>query len=90
MGVRAYEQGRMNGRQNGLDDGEQILYGLSTAGIEITTEKLFGGLKIAYGKGVADKAAGKAITKITERSACCSLSYTKSTKANKSYTLTFF
>ena len=67
MGVRAYEQGRMNGRQNGLDDGEQILYGLSTAGIEITTEKLFGGLKIAYGKGVADKAAGKAITKITER-----------------------
>ena len=67
MGVRAYEQGRMNGRQNGLDDGEQILYGLSTAGIEITTEKLFGGLKIAYGKGVADKAAGKAIAKITER-----------------------
>ena len=67
MGVRAYEQGRMTGRQNGLDDGEQILYGLSTAGIEITTEKLFGGLKIAYGKGVADKAAGKAIAKITER-----------------------
>ena len=67
MGVRSYEQGRMNGRQNGLDDGEQILYGLSTAGIEIATEKLFGGLKIAYGKGVADKAAGKAIAKITER-----------------------
>lgn len=67
MGVRAYEQGRMYGRQSGLDDGEQILYGLSTAGIEIATEKLFGGLKIAYGKGVADKAAGKAIAKITER-----------------------
>lgn len=57
----------MYGRQSGLDDGEQILYGLSTAGIEIATEKLFGGLKIAYGKGVADKAAGKAITKMTER-----------------------
>ena len=67
MGVRAYEQGRMYGRQSGLDDGEQILYGLSTAGIEIATEKLFGGLKIAYGKGIADKAVGKAIAKITER-----------------------
>lgn len=53
----------MYGRQSGLDDGEQILYGLSTAGIEIATEKLFGGLKIAYGKGIADKAAGKAVSK---------------------------
>ncbi len=69
LGIRAYEQGEMAARSLGLEDGEQQLYGLATAAIEVFTERMFSGLKIAYGSGFAQKAASKLTSRLAETEA---------------------
>lgn len=69
MGIRSYEQGEIAARSMGLEDGAQQIYGLSTAAIEMLTEKMFSGLKIAYGSGFVQKAANKLTSRLTETSA---------------------
>lgn len=64
MGMRSYEQGTMTARQAGLERGDQFLYGVTTAAIEVGTEKIFGGLKLAYGTGIADKTVGKLVDRL--------------------------
>ena len=62
LGTRVFGQGASEARQEGADIGQQIAYGAISAGIEIATEKLVGGLpmaeKLGMG-GVADNTIKK-------------------------------
>lgn len=83
MGIRSYEQGEMAGRSMGLDEGAQQLYGLSTAAIEMLTEKMFSGLKIAYGSGFVQKTASKLTSRLSETEAGRFISNLSSTAIGK-------
>jgi hypothetical protein len=53
MAGRAYGSASLDAQQRGLSEGEQQVFGLKSAAIEVLTEKLFGAAsKIAYGKGI--------------------------------------
>ncbi|MFA6590163.1 MAG: hypothetical protein WCS66_07490, partial [Bacteroidales bacterium] len=62
LGTRVFGQGASEARQSGADINQQIAYGAISAGIEIATEKLVGGLpmaeKLGMG-GVADNTIKK-------------------------------
>ena len=53
MAGRAYGSASLDAQQRGLSEGEQQIFGLKSAAIEVLTEKLFGAAsKVAYGKGI--------------------------------------
>lgn len=53
MAGRAYGFASLDAQQRGLSEGEQQIFGLKSAAIEVLTEKLFGAAsKVAYGKGI--------------------------------------
>lgn len=53
MAGRAYGSASLDAQQRGLSEGEQQVFGLKSAAIEVLTEKLFGAAsKVAYGKGI--------------------------------------
>ena len=53
MAGRAYGSASLDAQQRGLSEGEQQIFGLKSAAIEVLTEKLFGAAsEVAYGKGI--------------------------------------
>ena len=66
LGIRVFGQSSQEARQEGASTNEQVLYGLTNAGIEILTEKMADGLAGIYGKGAADDIAEEAIRKLAK------------------------
>lgn len=64
MFARSMGGGAREARQDGATTGQQLLYGTVKGGIEVATEKMFDGLAGIYGKGTADEAVEKLITKL--------------------------
>ena len=66
MGARSFGDASQQARQSGASVGEQIGYGISNAGVEVLTEKMFDGLAGIYGKGGADEVVEKVIDKLAK------------------------
>lgn len=68
MAARGYGSGSQRARLEGATGGQQFLYGLGAAGIEVLTEKLSSiakPLRAAFGKGLADGVVDRVISKLT-------------------------
>ena len=68
MAARSYGSGSQRARLEGATGGQQFLYGLGAAGIEVLTEKLSSiakPLRAAFGKGLADGVVDRVISKLT-------------------------
>jgi hypothetical protein len=66
MATRVYGDASGEARREGKSAGQQALSGLKGATIEVLTEKLFGGLAKAYGKGTADEVVERIADKLTK------------------------
>lgn len=66
MATRVYGDASGEARREGKSAGQQALSGLKGATIELLTEKLFGGLAKAYGKGTADEVVARIADKLTK------------------------
>lgn len=66
MATRVYGDASGEARRKGKSAGQQALSGLKGATIEVLTEKLFGGLAKAYGKGTADEVVERIADKLTK------------------------
>ena len=69
MAARSFGSGAQQARQEGASPQRAALYGAADAIKETATEKLFDGLGGVYGKGAADKAAQKAIKRLSNSEA---------------------
>jgi len=69
MFARVAGQGIGEARRAGATAGEQFLYGLSNASIEVMTEKLTDGVGFLYGKGVSTDVVEKAISRLASSDA---------------------
>ncbi len=67
VGSSAYSQGVQEARKNGADEKEAATFGLISAGSEIITEKIFGGMGNVGGKGFMDSLTGTMADKISKR-----------------------
>ncbi|GEM_PF-2936256 len=65
IGVRSFGQGANEARQSDADIGQQVAYGALSAGIEIATEKIVGGLPLSEKLG-ADGIADNTIKKMAQ------------------------
>lgn len=68
MAARGYGSGSQRARLEGATGGQQFLYGLGAAGLEVLTEKLSSiakPLRAAFGKGLADGVVDRVISKLT-------------------------
>lgn len=68
MAARGYGSGSQQARLEGATGGQQFLYGLGAAGLEVLTEKLSSiakPLRAAFGKGLADGVVDRVISKLT-------------------------
>lgn len=61
LGVRSFGGAAQEARQAGATEGQQFLYGIANASLELATEKMFDGVAGIYGKGVADDAVENVI-----------------------------
>ena len=61
MGLRVFGGATQEARQAGLTLDQQLAYGLTKAGIELATEKMFDGVANVYGAGAADEVVEKVI-----------------------------
>lgn len=66
MFVRVFGQSAQEARQNGATLEQQLAYGLTSAGIEILTEKIADGVAGIYGAGAADDITEALIRKLAE------------------------
>ena len=66
MFVRVFGQSAQEARQNGATLEQQLAYGLTSAGIEILTEKIADGVAGIYGAGAADDITEELIRKLAE------------------------
>ncbi len=69
IGARSFGQGADEARQEGASIAQQVGYGTLSAGIEMGTEKIFGGTSIhkkLMGEGFADSAADFAMDKLAK------------------------
>lgn len=66
MFIRTLGGAAQEARQDGATTGEQLLYGLSKAVIEVGTEKIADGVAGIYGKGAADDITEELIRKLSD------------------------
>ena len=66
MFVRTLGTAMQEARQNGATLEQQMAHGLTSAGIEVLTEKLFDGVAHVYGKGAADEITEKLVAKLAK------------------------
>lgn len=66
MFIRVFGSSAQEARQNGASLDQQMAYGLTKAGIEVATEKMFDGVAKIYGAGAADEITEKLIGKLAE------------------------
>lgn len=66
MFIRVFGSSAQEARQNGASLNEQMAYGLTKAGIEVATEKMFDGVAKIYGAGAADEITEKLIGKLAD------------------------
>ena len=65
MFLRVAGGGMQEARQAGADLDQQMLYGLSSAAVEVATEKMFDGVAHIYGAGAADELTEALIRRLT-------------------------
>lgn len=66
MAARVFGQGAQEARNAGATLNQQIGYGLSSAAIELATEKISDGVALIYGEGVADEVTEKLIGRLAK------------------------
>ena len=66
MAVRVFGSSTMEARKSGASIDNAVLYGLSSAAIEIATEKMFDGVAGIYGVGEADVITEELIRKLAQ------------------------
>ncbi len=66
MFVRVFGSSTQEARRAGASLDKQVAYGLTKAGIEVATEKMFDGVAKIYGAGAADDITEKLIGKLTD------------------------
>lgn len=64
LGARSFGGGVQEAESQGADLGSAATYGAANAAAEVLSEKIFGGLDLAYGEGFTRKAVEKAIGKM--------------------------
>lgn len=64
LGVRSFGGAAQEARQAGATEGQQFLYGIANASLELATEKMFDGVAGIYGKGKAEHVVEATINKL--------------------------
>ena len=86
MAVRGFGSGAQEARQSGADLGNQLTYGAASAALSAATERISNvaaPFRRVFGQGVADKLAGKLVSKFGENTAVQAMNKLSQTAAGR-------